>query len=170
MCDNGPPGSSYCTHSPDYTCYLNGWPACCTESGGVNCPKTKPFCDNNRSGSSYCTYSADNSCYRNGWPKCCDAASGLTVRMFIFALSLYPPEPIISHFELSNEQCPLEQPMCDKFNPENYCRFSPDYNCYPATNGLPSCCALQDGINCPKTKPNCNLSSDETIASHYLRG
>jgi hypothetical protein len=111
-CDNGPPGSNYCTYSPDTSCYLSGWPACCSQSSGVNCPKTKPICDNNnnRSGSSYCTYSADNSCYRNGWPKCCDAASGLTVRMFIFALSLYLPDPKPLNLYFAMNSAPLSSP------------------------------------------------------------
>ena len=38
-------GSSYCTHSPNYTCYAAGWPACCTEESWDNCPPVQPFCD-----------------------------------------------------------------------------------------------------------------------------
>ncbi|KAL7549711.1 hypothetical protein ACHAWF_012977 [Thalassiosira exigua] len=37
-----PPGSSYCTYSPNYQCYMNGWPSCC---GSVGCPPQQPPCD-----------------------------------------------------------------------------------------------------------------------------
>lgn len=41
-----PSGSSYCTHGPDYDCYIQGWPSCCQmakDQGG--CPSTKPPCE-----------------------------------------------------------------------------------------------------------------------------
>jgi hypothetical protein len=28
-------GSSYCTYSPDTTCYLSGWPICCSSSNSL---------------------------------------------------------------------------------------------------------------------------------------
>ena len=41
-----PPGASYCTYSPDDSCYPEtGWPACCSdESGGASCPVEQPPC------------------------------------------------------------------------------------------------------------------------------
>merc|ERR1712224_331912 len=35
-------GASYCTYSPDYSCYLTGWPSCCDSNGGKACPQTPP--------------------------------------------------------------------------------------------------------------------------------
>lgn len=38
-------GSSYCTWSPDLTCYPeSGWPACCGDEE-VECPDERPACD-----------------------------------------------------------------------------------------------------------------------------
>lgn len=41
-----PPGASYCTYSPDDSCYPEtGWPACCSdELGGASCPTEQPPC------------------------------------------------------------------------------------------------------------------------------
>ena len=36
-------GTSYCTYSPDKTCYATGWPACCED--GETCPEERPECD-----------------------------------------------------------------------------------------------------------------------------
>ena len=47
MCDKYSPGSNYCQDSPDTSCYLSGWPACCSLGGGVNCPKSQPPCETN---------------------------------------------------------------------------------------------------------------------------
>jgi len=41
---SSPPGSSYCTQSPDMTCYRSGWPVCC-EDDSIDCPKEKPPCE-----------------------------------------------------------------------------------------------------------------------------
>jgi hypothetical protein len=38
-----PPGSSYCTYSPDTTCYESGWPSCCEDAS--TCPEEKPACE-----------------------------------------------------------------------------------------------------------------------------
>ena len=43
----GPPevvGTGYCTYSPDYRCYENGWPACC-DNDPQSCPSRQPGCD-----------------------------------------------------------------------------------------------------------------------------
>jgi len=82
-----PPGASYCTYSPDATCYRSGHPACCAEPG--TCPEARPPCEieetateavetaNTTStvmplmGKSYCTYAPDEECYESGWPACC---------------------------------------------------------------------------------------------------
>ena len=37
------PGSSYCTYSPDKTCYVTGWPACCEDK--ETCPEEQPPCE-----------------------------------------------------------------------------------------------------------------------------
>jgi hypothetical protein len=39
------PGSSFCTNSPDMTCYESGWPSCCVEDGGETCPEEQPPCE-----------------------------------------------------------------------------------------------------------------------------
>ncbi|MGK3742150.1 MAG: hypothetical protein ACI90V_009004 [Bacillariaceae sp.] len=39
-----PLGSSYCTSSPDETCYLSGWPACCGDDS-IDCPTERPSCE-----------------------------------------------------------------------------------------------------------------------------
>ena len=41
-----PPGSSYCTYSPDDSCYPEtGWPACCSDEwSGASCPTEQPPC------------------------------------------------------------------------------------------------------------------------------
>ena len=36
-------GKSYCTYSPDKTCYATGWPACCEDED--TCPEERPECD-----------------------------------------------------------------------------------------------------------------------------
>jgi hypothetical protein len=82
MCDIGPPGYSYCTYAPDKTCYANGWPPCCSQNGGVNCPKIRPDCTIESltpPGASYCTYAPDTTCYRSGWPACCNESNNLHV-------------------------------------------------------------------------------------------
>lgn len=38
------PGSSICTYSPNYACYTNGWPSCCTTNPS-SCPSTPPPCE-----------------------------------------------------------------------------------------------------------------------------
>jgi hypothetical protein len=70
---------SYCSHSPDMTCYESGWPSCCTDESFA-CPDV-PYCNIDTvattsstpalPGSSYCTYSPDYFCYVSGWPSCC---------------------------------------------------------------------------------------------------
>ena len=82
MCDIVQPGSSYCTFTPDTTCYAKGWPPCCFQNAGVNCPKVKPPCRIDSIpplGSSYCTYAPDTKCYKSGWPQCCDESNNLHV-------------------------------------------------------------------------------------------
>ena len=70
-CGPPPPGSHYCTHVPDETCYLSGWPSCCA-NGANTCPQEKPGCD--VAGSHYCTHAPDEACYATGWPSCCTGA------------------------------------------------------------------------------------------------
>ena len=38
-------GSSYCTYSPNTTCYPSGWPSCCGVDSGASCPEEQPPCD-----------------------------------------------------------------------------------------------------------------------------
>ena len=38
-------GESFCTYSPDKTCYATGWPACCDDKKGKDCPKEQPPCE-----------------------------------------------------------------------------------------------------------------------------
>jgi hypothetical protein len=78
MCDIGPPGYSYCTYAPDKTCYANGWPPCCSQKGGVNCPKDRPPCTIDAL-PAYCTYAPDTRCYQSGRPKCCNESNNLHV-------------------------------------------------------------------------------------------
>ena len=41
-----PPGSSYCTWSPQPDCYRGGWPVCCLRANdGDGCPDERPPCD-----------------------------------------------------------------------------------------------------------------------------
>ncbi|KAL7523321.1 hypothetical protein ACHAWF_000474 [Thalassiosira exigua] len=86
------PGSSICTHAPDYECYQTGWPPCCSENNGDDCPSFQTMCNNQgegETGSSYCTYAPDYQCWHMGHPDCCSAPGG----------------------EYMN--CPKEQPPCD---------------------------------------------------------
>mmetsp|Transcript_12273 Transcript_12273/g.22102 ORF Transcript_12273/g.22102 Transcript_12273/m.22102 type:complete len:212 (+) Transcript_12273:180-815(+) len=39
------PGQSYCTWSPNYDCYQTGWPQCCSEERGKECPSELQRCD-----------------------------------------------------------------------------------------------------------------------------
>ena len=86
-------GSSYCTYSPDTTCYQSGWPSCCEEDSDSAdaCPEERPPCELDIStppivGGSYCTYSPNTACYQSGWPSCCG---------------------------VDNATCPEEQPPCE---------------------------------------------------------
>jgi hypothetical protein len=38
-------GTSYCTYSPNEECYENGWPECCGDDGGKDCPDKEPGCE-----------------------------------------------------------------------------------------------------------------------------
>ena len=39
-------GGSYCTFSPNATCYYpSGWPSCCSVDSGASCPEEQPPCD-----------------------------------------------------------------------------------------------------------------------------
>jgi len=96
-----PPGYSYCTWAPDKSCYQSGWPACCAEDGGKDCPRERPGCD--RDGASYCVWAPDYQCYQSGWPACCAAHGG--------------------------RSCPPTQPVCDRVG-ASYCTWSPENSCY----------------------------------------
>jgi len=37
-------GASYCTYSPDFSCFADGWPSCCDDEF-VECPSERPLCD-----------------------------------------------------------------------------------------------------------------------------
>eukprot|EP01082_Thalassiosira_pseudonana_P008531 g7480.t1 g7480 contig24:721706-722609(-) len=129
-----PPGSSYCTWSPDTSCYKSGWPSCCSQNNGASCPSTQPQCDNRVVGRDYCTYSPQYNCYQSGWPACCSTNNGAN--------------------------CPSTQPFCDKGVGRSYCTFSPDYTCYQ--NGWPSCCESNDnGASCPAQQPECDVDSTQ---------
>jgi len=72
-----PPGSSYCTWSPNYDCFINGWPQCCSVDDQECPPDRQPRCDNHSSmGWDYCTHSPDETCYESGWPQCCERFGG----------------------------------------------------------------------------------------------
>ena len=38
-------GASYCTYSPNYGCYVSGWPSCCANP--TTCPEEQPPCETN---------------------------------------------------------------------------------------------------------------------------
>lgn len=90
-----PPGSSICTRSPDYNCYITGRPSCCSKNNGKNCPSEMTICDNypeGYTGWSYCTDGPDYTCYKSGWPSCC----------------------------MENElNCPRQKPACDSTKKSN---------------------------------------------------
>ncbi len=82
-------------------------------------------------GSSICTRSPDYTCYKNnGRPACC--SSGYT--------------------------CPSFMTLCDNAGAgvtgNTPCTYSPNYPCWPSTNGRPPCCTQPGGpfVNCPKTE------------------
>lgn len=58
-------------------------------------------------------------------------------------------------------QCPSFQPVCDKLPGSSYCTYAPKYNCY--RSGWPACCSSNGGVNCPKTKPGCNVDGADVI-------
>jgi len=143
-------GASYCTWSPEYDCYQNGWPSCCSDDS-QDCPKQQPQCDDQPlEGASYCTFAPDDSCYEDGWPSCCSA---------------------------QGNTCPRDQPGCDVptdaptmaptteapiITGNNYCVWSADYSCYQS--GWPSCCS-DDPDNCPKQQPQCDVVTEAPTAS-----
>ena len=73
-CDDeyGPanPGwNGYCDGSPQYHCYSNGWPDCCEQNDGLNCPRKPPACDVQPSGHSCnrsCRTDSDCMSYQRG--------------------------------------------------------------------------------------------------------
>ena len=86
-------------------------------------------------GSSICNLNPDYKCYKTGYPECCSYNDG--------------------------RDCPSYQTMCDNY-PEDkygwdYCDFGPDFDCYPKTDGRPSCCFMKGGelMNCPREEPGC---------------
>ena len=38
-------GESYCTWSPNTDCYVTGWPHCCSDNEGEDCPEKQPECE-----------------------------------------------------------------------------------------------------------------------------
>lgn len=70
-------GRDYCTWSPDYECFNEGWPQCCLNDDQECPPDRHPRCDNQTGdGWDYCTDAPDESCYSSGWPSCCDRFDG----------------------------------------------------------------------------------------------
>ena len=104
MCDIGPPGYSYCTYAPDLTCYANGWPPCCSQSGGVNCPKQRPPCRSTPIIPAYCKSFPDTSCYKSGYPYCCDTSNTLKVgsKMWIYMHDIIWNSLLIAATDASN--------------------------------------------------------------------
>ena len=98
-------------------------------------------------GTSICTYTPDYGCYETGRPTCCSEDDG--------------------------ENCPDFLTMCDNHAKGvtgfDYCTNSPDFSCYDANDGRPSCCSEPGGsmMNCPKTRPSCDSSSQSQMK--YLR-
>ena len=128
-------GESYCTWSPEYTCYADGWPECC--GSDEECPEERPGCDID--GASYCTYSPDKLCYADGWPACCG-----------------------SDEECPMEQPPCEITTTTISPPEvgdYYCTWGFDYDCY--AQGKPACC-FDDSVECPEesARVRCCTGSD----------
>jgi len=138
-------GSSYCTYAPDTSCYLTGWPACCSE-GASTCPDQQPACEVSSTtipsspvtatiilGSDYCTYGPDYNCYSDGWPSCC----------------------------IEDETtCPEEQPPC--IPGASFCTYAPDFSCYET--GWPACCS-DDASTCPQNQPPCEITSTTSSLS-----
>ena len=70
-------------YSPDWDCYIDGHPPCCSESenDGAECPDYLTMCNNQAEGEAgydYCTDSPDYSCFptSDGQPSCCSEAGG----------------------------------------------------------------------------------------------
>jgi len=80
-------GNSYCTYSPNYACYVNGWPKCCAEDKGDCDLDEQPPCEI-IAVVDYCSFSEDYKCYVDGRPQCCFDGNGI-------------------------EDCPLMQPPCN---------------------------------------------------------
>lgn len=70
MCDKYIPGANYCANPANNQCYIGGWPACCSQYAGVNCPMNKPPC-NTRSGWDR-NWEQQCRCRRNIYTSCID--------------------------------------------------------------------------------------------------
>ena len=78
---------SYCVGDPDTTCYLEGWPGCCSAG---RCPLQQPPCDvetgtvstESSSKGSYCALPPDYDCFSGGLPACCQLGEN-RVRWFV---------------------------------------------------------------------------------------
>jgi len=79
---------TYCTWSPDYSCFKDGHPSCCNDKS-VKCPEQRPLCDrgDGNVGTTYCSWSPDYSCFKDGHPSCCTDKS---------------------------LKCPEQRPLCDR--------------------------------------------------------
>jgi len=173
-CDDKPPGSSYCTYSPDEECYANGWPECCA-AGDDSCPDARPGCDTGR----YCVFSPDQTCYVGGWPECCLDESkgcpderppcdvqGQSYCVWAPNFDCYAggwPACCLEDYT----GCPSEQPGCEMTQAPivgaSYCTYAPDAGCY--TRGWPECCLNDDG-NCPEEQPGCDFQCNRDCSGN----
>ena len=170
-------GESYCTNTPDYSCYQFGRPECCLKST-IECPKIQPGCEIGWPivGDSYCTYAEDFSCYKNGRPRCClddslycpDERPECEIGFPIVGDSYCTQSPNFGCYrsgwpeccgdDRSSNGCPNKKPGCEIGLPEvgdSYCSDPPDFMCYEM--GYPSCCLERDLTSCPNEKPQCNI-------------
>lgn len=119
MCDIGPPGSNYCTYAPDKTCFATGWPPCCSQDGGVNCPKNRPPCRPLPLRPAYCTSFPDTKCYKSGHPLCCDLANKLQVRS-VFLHSFFSWSNLLCNtnlFPMHTTSAPFNNPCATNIFP-----------------------------------------------------
>ncbi|KAL7525036.1 hypothetical protein ACHAWF_001181 [Thalassiosira exigua] len=173
-------GGDYCTWSPNTTCYLTGWPACCAlpDHSSV-CPEDPPPCGiaapvanlTNVSltefdgatvdilGSDYCTYSPDTDCYTSGWPDCCQKSDCPEERPPCDVPGVTGILGDAGDVDLDNITLPVFDGTTGVILGGDYCTYGPDKSCY--ANGKPACC-LDENETCPQEQPPCDV--DTTVA------
>ena len=125
----------FCSASPNYSCYKNGWPSCCAKG---NCPNFPTMCDNTGTGGNYCSsWSPDYSCWpsSNGRPPCCTASGGPYANCPLTSdVDKYQPceSPVNRNECSSNSNCRSNE-YCDF--PEGDCGDSSRGQCKPIPSG-----------------------------------